>query len=102
MSNATDATTKLLQKLQNGEITLSECQQELKAKKSETKVSYKVSPKGCISFYGIRRMPISLYRQELESILGSIMELDDETGIPYNATFTQFLEDNEGKISVKE
>jgi hypothetical protein len=102
MSNATDATTKLLQKLQNGEITLDECQQELKTKKSETKVTYKVSTKGCISFYGIRRMPISLYRQELESILGAIMEIDDETGIPYNATFSQFLEDNEGKISVKD
>jgi len=100
MSNATDATTKLLQKLQNGEITLDECQQELKTKKSETKVTYKVSPKGCISFYGIRRMPISLYKQELESILCAIM--DDGAGIPYNSTFSQFLQDNEGKISIKE
>lgn len=98
MSNATDATTQLLQKLQNGEITLDECQQELKTKKSETKVTYKVSPKGCISFYGIRRMPISLYLQELESILNAIMDDD----VSYNTTFTQFLKDNEGKISVKD
>jgi len=98
MSNATDATTQLLQKLQNGEITLDECQQELKTKKSETKVTYKVSPKGCISFYGIRRMPISLYQQELESILNAIMDDD----VSYNTTFTQFLKDNEGKISVKD
>lgn len=98
MSNATDATTQLLQKLQNGEITLDECQQELKTKKSETKVTYKVSPKGCISFYGIRRMPISLYQQELESILNAIMDDD----VSYSTTFTQFLKDNEGKISVKD
>lgn len=101
MSNITDTTTKLLQKLQNGEITLEDCQKELKSKKTETGVTYKVSPKGCISFYGIRRMPISLYKQELEAVIGAILEAT-ECGIPYNQTFQEFLESNEGKLSVKD
>jgi hypothetical protein len=104
MSNANDATTTLLQKLQNGEITLEDCQKELKTKKSDSSVTYKVSTKGCISFYGIRRMPISLYKQELEAILSTILNIDDtETvEIPYNEIFQAFLDDNEGKISVKD
>jgi hypothetical protein len=102
-SNATDDTTKLLQKLQSGAITLEECQKELKSKKTETGVTYKVSPKGCISFYGIRRMPISLYKQELEAIIRAILEINEETGLPaYNQTFRDFLESHEGKLSIKE
>lgn len=97
--NASDTTTKLLQKLQNGEITLEDCQKELKSKKTETGVTYKVSPKGCISFYGIRRMPISLYKQELEAVIGTILEI--ESGIPYNQAFLDFIENNEGKLSLK-
>jgi hypothetical protein len=97
MSNATDNVTDLLQKLQNGEMTLEACQKELNTKKkTESNVTWKVSPKGCISFYGVRRMPISLYRQELESILDSILD-----GISYNEDFSAFLEENEGKISLK-
>lgn len=29
----------------------------------------KLSEKGCLSFYGLRRMPISIYPAELEAIL---------------------------------
>ena len=32
-------------------------------------VTYKVSPKGAISFYGMRRMPITLYREELDQLI---------------------------------
>ena len=35
----------------------------------ETKeVSFKATPKGCIGIYGLRRMPISLYKDELQKI----------------------------------
>jgi len=32
-------------------------------------ITAKVSEKGCVSIYGIRRFPISLYPEELEAIL---------------------------------
>jgi hypothetical protein len=32
-------------------------------------ITYKRSTKGCISFYGLRKLPISLYPQELAAIL---------------------------------
>lgn len=97
-----DSTTKLLQKLQNGEITMEECQNGLKATGGSTgtpTVTYKVSPKGCISFYGIRRMPISLYKQELEKVLNAVL---DTTEVPYGEVFSAFLEENEGKLSIRD
>lgn len=96
-----DSTTLLLQKLQNGEITLEDCQKELRTKTSNKEVTYKISPKGCISFYGLRRMPISLYIEELEAILSEILEpLDSIQGqVKYNQSFQSFLETNRDKIS---
>lgn len=94
-----DKNTNLLQKLQSGEITLEECQSQLNQKqKVESQIYYKVSPKGCISFYGIRRMPISLYRQELEMILDTILEGDEPS---YNGDFSEFLKENDEKLSSK-
>ena len=86
-----DETTSLLQKLQNGEITLEECNKLIRAKdtKSTPTITYKKSPKGCISFYGIRRMPISLYRKELEDMLQTITE-----EFTYNQAFNDFLTTN--------
>lgn len=96
-----DETTKLLQKLQNGELSLDDCQKELKSKTTQKAVTYKVSKKGCISFYGIRRMPISLYLQELESILKVILDIDGDE-MPYGETFQSFVDENDGNLSVKE
>ena len=82
-----DDTTALLQKLQNGEITLEECNKLIRAKEQpKPAITYKMSPKGCISFYGLRRMPISLYPKELEDILGAITEQ-----VTYNQAFADFL-----------
>lgn len=95
-----DKTTDLLQKLQSGEITLDECKKTLnQTQKVQTQVHYKVSPKGCISFYGIRRMPISLYPQELELILAAILKNQPEQ--LYNQQFSDFLSENIGKLSIK-
>lgn len=97
--SAGDKTTDLLQKLQSGEITLEDCQKELKvSKKTEGDVTYKVASKsGCICFYGLRRMPISIYKEELEKIFNAVLN----EGYDYNETFKGFLEENEGKLSVK-
>ena len=94
-----DKTTDLLQKLQSGEITLEDCQKELKhSQKNEGDVTYKVASKsGCICFYGLRRMPISIYKEELEKIFNAVLN----EGYDYNETFKAFLEENEGKLSVK-
>jgi hypothetical protein len=94
-----DKTTELLLKLQSGEITLDECQKTLnKTQPVSKQIHYKVSTKGCISFYGVRRMPISLYQQELESILNAILEPGEPN---YNQEFRAFIEDNNDKLSTK-
>ena len=46
---------EILKKLANNEITTEEA-------------SFKATPKGCIGIYGLRRMPISLYKDELQKI----------------------------------
>lgn len=95
----TDKTTELLQKLQNGEISLGDCQQELrKSEKSNSEVTYKISPKsGCICFYGLRRMPISMYKQELVKILDTILDPEYQ----FNEEFKAFLTDNDAKLTCK-
>lgn len=94
-----DKTTDLLQKLQSGEITLEDCQKELNTSTPVVpEVTYKVSPKsGCICFYGLRRMPISIYRGELDKILDELLD----PGYKYNKSYQTFLEENEGIISIK-
>jgi hypothetical protein len=97
-----DNTTDLLQKLQSGEITLADCQSQLNATEQTAKqIHYKVSPKGCISFYNLRRMPISLYINELEQILDVILSTSVADGHNYNDTFAKFLQDNKDKLSAK-
>ena len=94
-----DKTTSLLQKLQSGEMTLEDCQKQLKqSQKTQGDVTYKVASKsGCICFYGLRRMPISIYKEELDTILNTILE----QGYNYNEEYSSFIEENEGKLSVK-
>jgi hypothetical protein len=44
--------------------------------KKEKKIWYKVSPKGCVSIMGIRRMPITLYKDEINMILADLANLN--------------------------
>lgn len=71
---------EILQKLANNEITPEEAETMLEAKSIE----FKVTPKGCVGIYGLRRMPISLYVEELEKIREKI---DD-------GTMDAFIEEN--------
>lgn len=87
-------TTQILEDLKNGKCSIEEAQSllaQMKLKDMKT-VTYKVSPKGAISFYGIRKMPITLYRQELDRIV-SIANSDE---------FKQFVIDSKDKLTVKE
>ena len=83
---------EVLAKVQAGTITLLDANkiiEEINNTNIKPKVTYKVSEKGAISFYGIRRMPITLYSAEITS-LSSIFETDD---------FKSFVIDNDSKLS---
>jgi hypothetical protein len=86
-------TEQILEGLKNGQFSVEQAQEQLAQMKISDlkKTTFKVSPKGAISFYGIRRMPITLYRQELDQIL--TLTNSDE--------FKQFLTDNDSKFSQK-
>jgi hypothetical protein len=80
--------TDILNDMKNGKITVGECEAKMNElnenKKTEKKITYKVSPKGGISFYNIRRMPITLY----------LKELDDIVNIVKTPEFNMFVEQN--------
>jgi len=59
-------------------------------KQKKKTITFKVTPKGCVGIYGVRRMPISLYPQEIEMILD---RLDD---------LKQFIKDNQTTLTYKE
>ena len=84
----------ILKQFKDGTITMDEVQEKLKALKvSDTKkVTYKPSVKGAISFYAIRRMPITLYKEELQIIVD----------IANGPEFKKFLLDNADKLSTKD
>ena len=71
---------EILEKLANNEITPEEAETMLETKE----ITFKVTPKGCIGIYGLRRMPISLYKEEL----GKIREKIDD------GSLDNFIEEN--------
>jgi len=81
----------LLQKVQSGELDLDDAEKAIAAAKQPEDVTYKVSQKGAISFYRIRRMPITLYVQELEKIV-EVFNTNE---------FQIFLSENESTLSRK-
>ena len=92
--STTSSATQILEDLKNGKCSVEEAQTQLsKLKLKDLKtLTYKVSPKGAISFYGIRKMPITLYPDELSQIV-SLANSDD---------FKKFLVENNEKFSSKE
>lgn len=58
---------------------IKELEAQLKREKEKNKriVSLKVSEKGAVQINGIRRFPITLYRQEMEQILEMKEEIED-------------------------
>lgn len=86
--------TQILEDVKNGKCSIQDAQvllSQIKIEEMKT-CSYKISPKGAISFYGIRRMPITLYSEELDQIVS----LTNSEG------FKQFIIENKSKLSTKE
>lgn len=73
---------EIFQKLSDGIITPEEAEKQMESLQKE--VTLKVTQKGCIGIYGIRRLPISLYVEEFNKIKEKI---DD-------GTFESFIEEN--------
>uniref|UniRef100_A0A6C0JA37 Uncharacterized protein n=1 Tax=viral metagenome TaxID=1070528 RepID=A0A6C0JA37_9ZZZZ len=91
----TDLSTKVLQDVAAGLITPSEGAILLKKQQEKTKgVILKVTPKGCIGIYGLRRMPISIYYTELTSILNYVLS----EGWEYSDDMNTFLKENDDRI----
>jgi len=84
---------EILESVKSGSLSIQEAQEKLaKLKLKDLKeVTYKVSPKGAISFYGLRRMPITLYKQELDKIVT----------IANGQEFKAFVTSNSDKLSSK-
>jgi len=82
-------TNQILEDYKNGKITSEQAEEQIK--KCNKQVTCKVSPKGAISFYGTRRLPITLYKNELDQILTFIK----------SSEFQNFLDQNKDKLSKK-
>lgn len=70
----------------NEKIRALEAQLKKEKEKNKRTVSLKVSEKGAVQINGIRRFPITLYRQEMEQIL----EMKDD--------IEEFIRINEDKL----
>jgi hypothetical protein len=70
----------IMKRVVDGSITQEEAskmiQEIVELEKKKKEITYKVSEKGAISFYGIRRMPITLYKEELIKIV-NVYNTDD-------------------------
>jgi hypothetical protein len=95
MSSKNDDLASVLQQFQAGEMSMAECLKAIKPEaqdKPKKRVTFKVTPKGCVGIYGLRRMPIVLYISELEKILEACKSQD----------FQAFMEAHGGELSRKE
>ena len=68
---------EILAKLAEGEIKVEEATRLLEAAEKERRGSLycKVSEKGGISVYGLQRMPVTLYVEQWEKVLGFADEI---------------------------
>lgn len=84
---------RILEAVKNGKCSVEEAQKSLEKLtiKDNKMIKYKISPKGAISFYGLRRIPITLYKEEIDRLL-IIMNSDE---------FKQFIITNKNMLSVK-
>jgi hypothetical protein len=68
---------EILQKLAAGELTVAAANQLLEEAEGQKRGSLycKVSQKGAISVYGLQRMPVTLYVEQWERLLGFADEI---------------------------
>ena len=81
MATSKDDLASVLQQFQAGNLSMDECLKVLKPAEEKPKpcVTFKVTPKGCVGIYGLRRMPIVLYISELETIMEVCKSEDFQT-----------------------
>ena len=68
---------ELLRKVAAGEIPVEQASKELAKLEAQPRGTLycKVSPKGAMSLYGLQRMPVTLYVEQWERLLGFSDEL---------------------------
>jgi hypothetical protein len=83
---------EILKKVASGELTLEEASQRLSEldEKKRGALYCKVSEKGAISVYGLQRMPVTLYVEQWERLLG------------YGDEIKSFMKENDAKLKRKE
>ena len=92
------STQEILQQVAAGTLNAEEANKKIMALNkaaNNNSIRYKVSKKGAISFYGIRRMPITLYIQEISAIVDTIADYK------WNDEFAEFIEKNDENLSKK-
>lgn len=83
--------TEILQQLSAGQISPEEANELItNLQKPAKSIHLKVTQKGCIGIYGIRKMPISLYHREYEVIRQAIED----------GTFSTFIEENKDQLKL--
>ena len=78
-----------IEEVQARQARIEELEAKLAAVKSFKPVYLKVSEKGCVSIYNIRRFPISLYVDEIKQVLGMVPEIE------------AFIVEHEGELATR-
>lgn len=82
---------EILAKLAAKELTVEEAGKLLdELERQRGQLYCKVSEKGAVSVYGLQRMPVTLYMEQWERLIG------------FGAEVQQFIKDNESKLKRKE
>ena len=81
----------VLAKLQSGELSVDEASKLLEEEAPKRGTLYcKVSQKGAVSVYGLQRMPVTLYVEQWERLLG------------FGDNIRAFLKDHDAELKRKE
>jgi hypothetical protein len=82
---------EVLAKVASGDLTIEEASKMLTDEAPKRGTLYcKVSQKGAISVYGLQRMPVTLYVEQWERLLG------------FSEEIKSFLKDHDGELKRKE
>lgn len=82
---------EVLEKVKSGEMTIEEATKHLTEEPPKRGTLYcKVSQKGAISVYGLQRMPVTMYVEQWERLLG------------FGDTIREFLKEHESELKRKE
>lgn len=96
MNHSSLSTKEILELVASGSLTSEQAEILMKENKEIQNVNLKLSEKGCISFYGIRKFPISLYPKELDLILKRLVKEP-----VYTDFFNDFLKNHQIDMNKK-